>query len=548
MNLLNNEKTSDIEQNWFNTNLCGFLRIDIHTGTLLKINNKILEICSIQSKDDFQKEFSLYIQKSSDIWNEFLIDLKSTTFLENYPLEFIFQGKPSLHVLVNAQLLKERGFIDLAIFNNISYMQYTADFLVQRDRKAFQIVAEGAINCLNLKDLCQVIIDGLVDTFNFDVGSVMLYDDFTRMFHVVAYHDSTNTDEIPEPFSIDDPKYIHSHVGRTKQGVFAQDVKNDSFVLSFLNKHDIDSAIRALITWPLISSKKKLLGSLQLISLKPKELSEKDRDLFKSIAELFALAIERTIAENNLHKLNEELEKRVFGRTAELDAVNKELEAFSYSVSHDLRAPLRHIAGYIELIRRNIDTTNEKVNHYIETVLKSTKEMNDLIDDLLSFSRISRYELVNEEINLAQMINGIIDEFEPDIKERNILWKIKEMPIIKGDRSLIRIAIKNLISNAVKFTRTKEEAIIEVGIIFQDTTIEPIFYIKDNGVGFDMNFYDKLFGVFQRLHSDKEFEGTGIGLAMVKRIINKHNGTIWAESIKDKGSTFYFTMGRKEGN
>ncbi|MBN1329458.1 MAG: GAF domain-containing protein [Candidatus Heimdallarchaeota archaeon] len=536
-NYLNSESN-----NLINSNLFGFFRVDFHNKNVLKTNNKMLEICSLHSQEEFNQEFIQNCSKSNSFWDDLKAKLLINNYLENYLIEFSFTGKPKLYLTINVLLSLERNYFDVVVINKESNSIYTAEQLLKRDRKAFQIVAEAAINSTSLTELCQIIIDGIVSTFNFDIGSVLLYDDSLKMFNIIAYNDTTNSNEIPLPFSIDDTRYIHSHVGRTLQSVFSQDVKNDPFVLSFLNKHDMDSEIRALITWPLISSKKKLLGT-QLVALNPKEISEKDKDLFKSIADLFALVIERTIAENNLYKLNEELELRVFSRTAELDEVNKELEAFSYSVSHDLRAPLRHIAGYLELIKKNIDNIDEKIAHYFDTIVKSTKEMNNLIDDLLSFSKISRYELFKDELNLYQIIYSIISEFDPDLQGRNIEWQIRELPLIKGDYSLIRIAIKNLISNAIKFTSPIEKARIEIGYLQHDERIEPIFYIKDNGVGFDMNFYDKLFGVFQRLHSDKEFEGTGIGLAMVKRIITKHNGTVWAESIKGEGSTFYFSMG-----
>jgi len=417
--------------------------------------------------------------------------------------------------------------------------------ILNRDRKAFQIIAEAATSSTSLTDLCTRVINGLTDTFDFEVGTIMLYDENKHQFNVIAYHDESDSEGEPEPIGINDQTYLHAYVGRTKEAIFSQDVENDEFVLSFLNKHDSKINIRAIITWPLLSSRGKLLGSLQLISLTPKKISDKDRDLFKAIAELFALAVERTLAENSLQKLNEELEKRVFERTAELENLNNELASFSYSVSHDLRAPLRHIAGFVELISKNLQEPNTKVQHYIQIIIKSTKEMNQLIEDLLYFSQISRSEIKNEEINFKQLINEIITEFDSELKNRTINWKFENLTTIQGDLSLIRILMRNLISNAIKFTRTKVIAEIEIGCIqFRDKDV-PVFYVKDNGVGFDMNYYDKLFGVFQRLHKDSEFEGTGIGLATVRRIITKHAGTIWAESEINKGTTFYFTLSQE---
>ena len=396
----------------------------------------------------------------------------------------------------------------------------------------------------NLTTLCQKVIEGITKTFGFEVGNITLYDQTTELFHVVAFVDETETNEEPQPISIHDPEYIHTLVARTKEAVFVQDVRNDVYISKFLHKTGPDVDFRALITWPLLSSKQQLLGTLQLISLTPKEISEKDRILFRSIAELFALAIEKTLAEIELKRFNEELEQRVTQRTTELETLNKELEAFSYSVSHDLRTPLRHISGFTELIRRNLgENVNVNVQHYLDTVVKSTNDMNRLIEDLLFFSRISLTKMKNEKINITQLVKQIIIELEPEIKDRKIKWTIKKLPYLNGDTPLIRIVLLNLISNAIKFTRVKDVAMIEIGSKKLGKNSEPIIYVKDNGIGFDMKYYDKLFGVFQRLHSDQEIEGTGIGLAMVKRIITRHGGKIWAEGTLNQGAIFYFSLG-----
>jgi PAS domain S-box-containing protein len=242
--------------------------------------------------------------------------------------------------------------------------------------------------------------------------------------------------------------------------------------------------------------------------------------------------------EEEIKALNEELARR----SQELEASNKELEAFAYSVSHDLRAPLRHMVGYAELLRKNAATAlNEAGQRYLAMILEAAKRMGNLIDDLLAFSRISRVESRTSVVELGPLAQEVVAELQRDIKERHILWKIAPLPVCHGDRSMLRLALVNLLSNAVKFTRTRARAEIEIGCADQDDG-EPAVFVRDNGVGFDMKYYNKLFGVFQRLHPTDAFEGTGIGLATVQRILHRHGGRIWAEGAVDRGATFYFSL------
>ena len=252
---------------------------------------------------------------------------------------------------------------------------------------------------------------------------------------------------------------------------------------------------------------------------------------------------ERKRREDEIQGLNQELAKR----SAELESINKELEAFAYSISHDLRAPLRHMAGFTELLQKKASSVvDEKSNHYMAMILDSAKRMGNLIDDLLAFSRIGRAETQKTLFNLAQLVKEALTEVQQGTEGRNMAWKIGTLPDFYGDRSMLRLVLVNLLSNAIKFTRTRPQAEIEIGSA-NGNGDELIVFVRDNGVGFDMKYVNKLFGVFQRLHQAHEFEGTGIGLATVQRIIHRHGGKVWAEGVVDSGATFYFSAPRPEG-
>jgi light-regulated signal transduction histidine kinase (bacteriophytochrome) len=258
-------------------------------------------------------------------------------------------------------------------------------------------------------------------------------------------------------------------------------------------------------------------------------------------SELAAVNTQLRSRQSEISALNASLEARVAERTAELVRTNSELEAFSYSVSHDLRTPLRHVDGFARILKEEYVAELPAEGHrFLDRILSSTTHMGHLIDDLLNLARIGRKEIKRADTQMTHLVKQALSDLRPE-EDRTIEWRVDLLPTLNCDPGLIKLVFINLLANASKFTRTRPSAVIEVGSCLTDGIFT--LFVRDNGVGFDPKYADKLFGVFQRLHRQEDFEGTGIGLATVQRIIHRHGGRIWAESSPGHGATFFFTLG-----
>ncbi len=289
----------------------------------------------------------------------------------------------------------------------------------------------------------------------------------------------------------------------------------------------------------------EVIGALTLHSAVADFFDASLVELLRRMADDLSFALDKLAERETLAALRRELEERVRRRTAELEDANQELEAFSYSVSHDLRAPVRHVDGFVRLLEKELAQPSEKAAHYLGTIASAAKRMGMLIDDLLQLSRTGRQALTLRAVDLQPLVRELVAEFSLEAGTRQVEWTVGEMPTVMADASLLRIVLQNLLSNALKYSRARPVARIAVEVHALDTG-ETALSVTDNGVGFDMRFKDKLFGVFQRLHREEEFEGTGIGLATARRIVNRHGQRIWGESRPGEGATFSFTITRAE--
>lgn len=515
----------------------------IDDGTYVSLNRGFLNIFGYTEKETIGKT-SIEMNIWYDIndrkrWAE---ELKNNGEVKNFETRFRTKSGYVFYAVVSASLIDMDGLTHvLSITRDITERKTMEEAILnQSDR--LRSLHDTDIEILKAQKTVNEIINKIIsDTakqLDFEQAIAGQFDIENNSFKLLV---DTNTDN-NNLISTD----ILSGLIFKEREILAQ--KKHIIIEDTLNqiKHQktknlfITRSIKSFVVHSLTSGE-KTIGAISFSWSQQKKLNQTELDIIGEAANQASIVIEQDKLRRETQNYASGLENLVQKRTLQLEEANKELEAFSYSVSHDLRAPLRHINGYVDLLTsRFTDILPEKGKHYLNTIADSTKQMGELIDDLLQFSRTGRQDLQQSIVDMNTLINEILISIKSDISKRNIKWLIAKLPNINGDPNMLKLVWQNLISNAVKFTSYKEEAVIEVGYTTEKN--EHIFFVKDNGAGFDMQYAHKLFGVFQRLHYADEYEGTGIGLANVRRIILKHGGRTWATAEPNKGATFYFSI------
>jgi PAS domain S-box-containing protein len=414
----------------------------------------------------------------------------------------------------------------------------------------YEVSGKLASAAVNLDDLAHQIAKIVVEDLKLAECGVWMVDEEQKALRRIAYYGYA-LNYIPFDILLDGPGLMTAAV-YTGELIYVPDVRVDSRYLPG------DANTLSEIVVPL-RVQERVIGVLNIENPELDGVNPRQQRVMAAFAERAALALENArlvesleTAVAEVQQLNFVLEKRVAERTealehrtTQLEEANKELEAFSYSVSHDLRTPLRAIDGFSTILVENYaEQLPPDAQRFLKRVSESAQRMNHLVNDLLAFSRLTRKDLNKQQVAPLYLVHEVLQELQRDQTGREIEWIIRDLPECYADPSLLRQVYANLIGNALKFTRQKHQARIEISS--QEKNGETIYFISDNGAGFDMQYADKLFGVFQRLHTSDEFEGTGIGLANVKRIITRHGGRIWAEAEVERGATFYFTLPQVE--
>jgi signal transduction histidine kinase len=424
----------------------------------------------------------------------------------------------------------------------------------------FYAITVALARALTYDQVADLIIQQGLATFQADRGLIAMVDPDKSALTIIRHTGYTAEDVAAMELAVGNADPVAAAIRSGEPLFFETRAEYERHGASPASGLQTNASAGAGVVLPLIADA-SVLGSLRLDWDADKSFEPDERAYLQSIANICALALERArlhdaalfeLAERRrveamLHLLNADLEQQVAARTSQMQAAITELEAFSYSVSHDLRAPLRAMDGFSRILMEEFGSDLPvAAQHYLRRIRQNAQNMGALIDDLLAFSRLNRQALDKKPILLDDLVQQVIDGLSSEMQGRQISLQIAPLGVWPADAGLLRQVFVNLLSNAVKFTRPRDPAVIEVGGYGEGD--EQVFFVRDNGVGFDMQYQSKLFGVFQRLHRAEEYEGTGVGLALVQRIIHRHGGRVWAEGALDRGATFYFTLPLEEEN
>jgi len=513
-------------------------------GELLDHNQAFSRILGFETTADLKGIHLTDFWQHPDKRKKYLDAILATGSVSNYQIGVISRTGEKRTVLANAHLVKDE---------NAQLQQIEGIFLDITERiRAEDALHRHAERLQNLHKIDKAILSP-VETpeaiilkalqhirslLSSQHASIGIFDFENEALQLFAANISDRSIDNVEKYMIE-KAYGDLEILRQNRMDVVEDISAKSSppeLLRILQSEGIMSCINV----PLVSGE-KLIGAMNLGWEDPRSFTPEELEIASEVADEITIAIEQVRLRQVAKMYTENMEKMVQERTAQLTAANKELEAFSYSVSHDLRAPLRHINGYISILSKHLkDILPEKEKHYLDTIADSAHQMGVLIDDLLNFSRTGRQKMKLTNLDMDIVLQDALQVIKHESNGRNIKWEIAPLPRVVGDYALLRLVWLNLLSNAVKFSVGNVLTQIEVGVV--DNDHEFVFFVRDNGAGFDMQYAQKLFGVFERLHSAQEFEGTGIGLANVRRIILRHGGRVWAEAEVDKGATFYFSL------
>lgn len=427
----------------------------------------------------------------------------------------------------------EHGKIE-AIHRRLNLLSYVSELFVRINDhdKALEKLAE--IVAGDFADICTI---DLIEEGDYRQVAMVHYDPEKQHLAEQIQEEASNSGDreiVQKAIESGKPLFIDLSDPKIKESL-SLDEQQRSAIEQF--------ALNAALIIPLIV-KKEPVGIMNLLwADRTPAISEDDLEVFEELGDKTALSIKNAQMYEQLNQLNENLDQKVKERTAQLERAYKELESFSYSVSHDLRAPLRAIAGYSNLLfEDHLKDLDEEGKEFLTTIHDETNRMGDLIDDLLAFSRMSRKEKQVQHFAMNDLVVAAINEIKPLYPDLDPEFNVSELPEVRADPKLIKQVWLNLLSNAIKYHKPGQQPKVKISANPDQDKQAKVFSVTDNGVGFDMKYAEKVFGVFQRLHRDEEFEGTGIGLALARRIVNRHEGQIWAESEQGKGSTFYFSL------